>query len=81
MRVSERIAEIVSRLEERDSILLSDVLENERSRLVIIVTFLAVLELWKRQRINVLQQELWGPIILERGERWNEAGQEEDLED
>ncbi len=81
VRVSERIAEIVSRLEERDSILLSDVLENERSRLVIIVTFLAVLELWKRQRINVLQQELWGPIILERGERWNEAGQEEDLED
>jgi segregation and condensation protein A len=82
VRVSERIAEIVSRLEERSSILLSDVLENERSRLVIIVTFLAVLELWKWQRINVRQEELWGPIILERGERWNEeTGQVEELED
>jgi segregation and condensation protein A len=50
---------------------------------VIIVTFLAVLELWKWQRINVRQGELLGPIMLERGERWGDDGQEtmDDIED
>jgi segregation and condensation protein A len=77
VRVSERIAEIRSRLQEKPDILLSEVLENEHSRLVIIVTFLAVLELWKWQHIEVQQDDLLGPIILARGERWNEALQEE----
>jgi segregation and condensation protein A len=77
VRVSERIAEIISHLQERPSILLSQVLENEHSRIVIVVTFIAVLELWKWDRINVLQQELLGPIVLERGPRWDEASVEE----
>jgi segregation and condensation protein A len=83
VRVSERIAEILSHLQEKPSMLLSEVLEHEHSRLVIIVTFLAVLELWKWQRIDVRQDDLLGPIILERGERWHEALQEdiEDIED
>jgi segregation and condensation protein A len=77
VRVSERIAEIMSRLQESPTVPLSTVLENERSRLVIIVTFIAVLELWKWRRIEVTQQELLGPIMLERGERWSEETQEE----
>ncbi len=72
VRVSERIAEIMSRLQVWKCVPLSDVLANEESRFVIIVTFLAVLELWKWERINVLQDELMGPIVLERGEKWNE---------
>ncbi|HCI83012.1 MAG TPA: hypothetical protein DHW02_25355 [Ktedonobacter sp.] len=71
IRVSERIAEIVSRLEEHESILLSEIIEQERSHFVIVVTFLAVLELWKWERINVTQDELMGPMLLERGERWH----------
>jgi segregation and condensation protein A len=77
VRVSERIAEIISHLQERPSMLLSQVLENEHSRIVIVVTFIAVLELWKWDRINVCQQELLGPIVLERGPRWDEANVEE----
>jgi segregation and condensation protein A len=77
VRVSERIAEIISHLQECPSVLFSKVLENEHSRIVIVVTFIAVLELWKWDRINVCQQELFGPIILERGPRWAEAGVEE----
>ncbi len=72
VRVSERIAEIVSFLQVRERVPFSEVLANEKSRFVIIVTFLAVLELWKWERINVLQNELMGPIILERGEKWDE---------
>jgi segregation and condensation protein A len=77
VRVSERIAEIISHLQERPSVLLAKVLENEHSRIVIVVTFIAVLELWKWDRINVYQQELFGPIVLERGPRWAEASVDE----
>jgi segregation and condensation protein A len=82
VRVSERIDEIVGLLRVRSSIHLSDLLENEQSRIVIIVTFLAVLELWKRERLRVTQTTLFDPILLERGERWSEKEQlsEEELE-
>lgn len=73
VRVSTRIAELVSCLQERERVQLSEVLEHVESRFVIIVTFLAVLELWKWERINVLQDELMGPIMLERGEKWVES--------
>jgi segregation and condensation protein A len=76
VRVSERIAEISSRLQERPTLLLSDVLEHETSRFVIVVTFIAILEMWKWRRINIHQDDLFGPIILERGDLWSETGQE-----
>lgn len=72
VRVSQRIAEIRELLGERTTMYLSEVLEGETSRFVIIVTFLAVLELWKHARITVTQTELFGPIILARGESWEE---------
>ncbi len=81
VRVSERIAEIVSYLREHERVELSEVLLHEQSRFVIIVTFLAVLELWKWERINVLQDELMGPIVLERGEKWNEKVDEIEVEE
>ncbi len=71
--VGERISEIAGLLSERRSVLLSEVVENECSRLVIIVTFLAVLEMWKRERIAVKQEMLMGPIVLERGTGWEEG--------
>jgi segregation and condensation protein A len=72
VRVSQRIAEIREILSERSTVYLSEVLEGETSRFVIIVTFLAVLELWKHARIVVTQYDLFGPILLERGEKWDE---------
>lgn len=72
VRVSQRIAELREILSERSTISLAEVLEGETSRFVIIVTFLAVLELWKHARIAVTQHELFGPILLARGECWAE---------
>src|ERR1700730_12620685 len=66
VRVSERIAEIMDRLRERERITLHEIVTSEHARLVIIVTFLAVLELWKWQRIEVVQDGLMGPIVLQR---------------
>src|SRR5207248_2631825 len=82
VRVSERIAEIVELLRVRSSIHLSELLENEHSRMVIIVTFLAVLELWKRGLICVFQTTFFNPILLDRVDRWSENDQlaEEKLE-
>src|SRR6266568_7231211 len=81
VRVSERIAEIVNWLTERPAVLLEEVLACESSRFVIIVTFLAVLEMWKHARIRVKQETLLGPIMLERGERWREELKVEEVED
>jgi segregation and condensation protein A len=75
VRVSERITEIISILRLRPHLSLAELLENETSRLVIIVTFLAVLELWKHTRITVTQNSLFSSILLERGERWEENDQ------
>jgi segregation and condensation protein A len=72
----------VALLRVRPSIQLAELIANELSRVVIIVTFLAVLELWKRGRVCVQQAALFDPIILERGERWSEDDQvdEEEIE-
>lgn len=72
VRVSERIAEIVGILRARPQLSLAELLDNDTSRLLIIVTFLAVLELWKHERITVAQSSLFCPILLERGERWED---------
>lgn len=77
VRVSERIAEIIDLLRGRTRVLLSELLEDETSRVVIIVTFLAILELWKHARIAVAQDALFSPIALERGEKW---GVDEEVE-
>jgi len=72
VRVGQRIAEIREILNERTTIYLTEILEGENSRFVVIVTFLAVLELWKHARIVVTQPDLFGPILIERGEQWAE---------
>ena len=81
VRVSDRIAEITNLLNERPVVTLDEVIENERSRFVIVVTFLAVLEMWKHARITVKQNTLLGPILLERGERWDVEMKMEEIED
>lgn len=80
VRVSERITEIMSILREHPQLSLEELLENESSRLVIIVTLLAVLELWKHARVAVTQTALFSPILLERGEQWEDNDQI-DIED
>ncbi|MBX5450442.1 segregation and condensation protein A [Thermogemmatispora sp.] len=77
VRVSERIAVITERLRMVPRLWLSELLEPGASRLLIVVTFLAMLDLWKHERISVRQETLFGPILLERGPRWQESEEEE----
>ncbi len=78
--IRERTAEIVRLLHERTSIFLAELIEKERSHMVVIVTFLAVLEMWKRERITVTQDSLFGSICLQRGPCWFAIGQDDEQE-
>ncbi len=61
--LTERAAIIRSALRDATSIVLQDLLAGVRDRVVIAITFLAMLELMKRREIVVDQAEPWGPIV------------------
>jgi len=60
-------AQIIRRaLAGADVVVLQDLLRGVRDRVVVAITFLAMLELMKRREIVVEQQEPWGPIVARR---------------
>jgi segregation and condensation protein A len=64
--ITERAERIRAALVGAPTIVLQDLLEGVRDRVVIAVTFLAMLELMKRREIVVEQAEPWGPIVARR---------------
>ena len=54
---------IRSALRDAPAVVLQELLEGVRDRVVIAITFLAMLELMKRREIVVVQAEPWGPIV------------------
>jgi hypothetical protein len=61
--LADRAAIIRSALGRADAVVLQDLLRGVRDRVVVAVTFLAMLELVKRREIVVEQAEPWGPIV------------------
>jgi segregation and condensation protein A len=61
--LTERAAIIRAALREAPTVVLQDLLDGVRDRVVVAVTFLAMLELMKRREIVVEQAEPWGPIV------------------
>ena len=61
--IAERADMIRGALRGAPVIVLQDLLTGVRDRVVIAVTFLAMLELMKRREIVVEQDEPWGPIV------------------
>jgi segregation and condensation protein A len=60
-------AQIIRRaLATADVVVLQELLRGVRDRVVVAITFLAMLELMKRREIVVEQQEPWGPILARR---------------
>ena len=64
--IAEMIAEVEALLAMHDSVPLEEVLLTATSRFAVVVTFLAVLELWHQSRIVVQQEHLFGPIVIQR---------------
>jgi segregation and condensation protein A len=61
--LTERAAIIRAAIRGAGTIVLQDLLAGVRDRVVVAVTFLALLELMKRREIVVSQAEPWGPIV------------------
>jgi segregation and condensation protein A len=64
--LAERTAVIRAALSETDCIVLQELLGGVKDRVVVAVTFLAMLELSKRREITLEQAEPWGPIFARR---------------
>jgi segregation and condensation protein A len=64
--LAERTAVIRAALRGTDAVVLQELLGGVRDRVVVAVTFLAMLELAKRREITLEQAEPWGPIIARR---------------
>jgi segregation and condensation protein A len=62
--VAEKIEEVLALLTARGRIQVEDALATTTSRFAVVVTFLAILELWHRRRIVVVQEQLFGPIEI-----------------
>ncbi len=61
--IGERAAAIRAALRAAPTVVLQELLRGVRDRVVVAVTFLAMLELMKRREIVVEQAEPWGPIV------------------
>jgi segregation and condensation protein A len=61
--LTERAAIIRAALRDAPEVVLQDLLRGVRDRVVVAVTFLAMLELVKRREIVVEQTEPWGAIV------------------
>lgn len=69
--IREKINLITSSLRYRRSVSFRSLLNHKNSRIEIVVTFLAMLELIKRHLVRVSQQGLFGDISLEVSEPWD----------
>lgn len=66
--IKNKIQEIVSLFQKQSRRNFSDLLKNQHSRINLVVTFLAMLELIKNYSIRAHQEESFGDIIFESGE-------------
>jgi segregation and condensation protein A len=64
--LAERTAVIRAALRGSDTIVLQELLGGVHDRVVVAITFLAMLELSKRREITLEQAEPWGPIVARR---------------
>ncbi|MGZ6272701.1 MAG: segregation and condensation protein A [Candidatus Limnocylindrales bacterium] len=64
--IAERTEIIRAALRGSDTVVLQELLGGVRDRVVVAVTFLAMLELSKRREITLEQAEPWGPIVVRR---------------
>jgi segregation and condensation protein A len=73
--IREKIGQIIATLRQRGATSFQRVLGEKRSRLDIVVTFLAMLELVKRHFVKASQEALFGEITIEPAESWEDAPQ------
>jgi segregation and condensation protein A len=66
LTVRERMNRILETLEGKESVTFAALFEESRHRMVVVVTFLALLELMRLRVARVFQAETFGPILVSR---------------
>jgi len=66
--VEEKIHDLLHLLLVKGKVSLTDLFSSAKNKLETVVTFLAILELIKMKEIAAVQEELFGPILITRGE-------------
>jgi len=72
VRIREVISQVMRALERRPRVRFKTLLAKARTRLEIVVSFLAVLELIKWGAVEAQQEAAFGEILLVRGRHWGE---------
>jgi segregation and condensation protein A len=70
--IREKIGQIISRLRSTGGTTFRNLVGSQRTRLDVVVTFLAMLELVKRHFVEARQEGLFGEIDLQPAEAWDE---------
>lgn len=73
--IRDKIKLIARTLRERGRSSFLFLLGSKRTRLDIVVTFLAMLELVKRRLVNISQESMFGDIDIEASETWDESSE------
>lgn len=75
--IREKIYQITDALRRKRNVAFHSLIENGSSRLEIVVTFLAMLELIKRHLVRATQEGIFGDISLEVSEAWDKLDEVE----
>ena len=79
--VREKMTLLLDRLRRLGSILFDALFNDVRSRMEVVVTFLAMLELVKVRAIRIYQEEMAGPIVIEAAAEMEEAAEKAIIDD
>jgi segregation and condensation protein A len=72
VRVRDKIVAIVRSIRRIGKLSFKSLVKTARSRLEIVISFIAVLELIKQRQVEATQDELFGDIEVKPGREWDE---------
>lgn len=79
--IRDKIRQLVAALEHRDSLSFLELVRQAATRLDVVVSFLALLELVKSRRLRASQERPFADIVLTRGAEWAQGDQDLELEE
>ncbi len=79
--VREKMTLLLEALRQRQSVTFESLFSEVKSRMGVIVTFLAMLELVKVRAIRIFQEEMAGPIVIEAAADMDEAAESAVIDD
>ncbi len=79
--VREKMTLLLDRLRQTTSIVFESLFAEAKSRMEVVVTFLAMLELVKVRAIRIFQEEMAGPIMIEAAAGMEEAAEQAVIDD